>query len=383
MIFDKTPQIRFMKRKAVAFGISGLMILAGLVMFVTKDFNLGIDFTGGTMIEAAFRQPRKIKDLRALLSDNGLGQATIQTVGKDGHRFFIKAVDVSVKTDLELDEHEKVAELVRQALTSDEDKAAREKGLVDLNQMAETRMTEFLAQGGLDQETARESAEKIIGIQKASETGLIDSMDQIKALDIKNRVKTLVEEKGFLGSFTFLSVEIVGPQVGHDLRKKASLATIFALLGMLVYIAFRFRFVYGMAAVVTLAHDIMVVLGFILVFQIEVSLTVVAAILTIVGYSLNDTIVIFDRVRDNSQNLKAGTDVEELLDRSINQTLSRTLMTSGTTLLTVLALFFLGGEVINTFSSTLLVGVAVGTYSSIYQSCAWLSVWKKYLLKNR
>jgi len=372
-----------MKRKVPAFILSALMILTGLVFFVTRDFNLGIDFTGGTMIEVAFRQPQKVGALRALLSEAGLGQATIQTVGKDGQRFFVKAVNMTVETDQELGEHEKMAELVRQALTSPEDKAAADKGLANLNQMAESRMTEFLAQNGLDQETALESARKIIGIQKESETGLIDSMDQVKALDIKSRVKTVLEEKGFLGSFTFLSVEIVGPQVGHDLRQKATLATVFALLSMLVYIAFRFRFIYGLAAVVTLAHDIMVVLGFILIFQVEVSLTVVAAILTIVGYSLNDTIVIFDRVRDNSQNLKPGTDVDELLDRSLNQTLSRTLMTTGTTLLTVVALFFLGGEVIHTFSSTLLVGMVVGTYSSIYQSCAWLGIWKKYLLKSR
>ena len=145
---------------------------------------------------------------------------------------------------------------------------------------------------------------------------------------------------------------------------------------------FRFRFIYGVAAVITLLHDVLITLSFILLFNIEVSLPVVAAILTIVGYSLNDTIVIFDRVRDNVKLMRReGGSV--ILNRSINQTLSRTIVTSGTTLCTVIALFFFGGEVIHSFSFTLMIGVIFGTYSSIFQSCAWLKIWEKKLLGRK
>jgi preprotein translocase subunit SecF len=151
---------------------------------------------------------------------------------------------------------------------------------------------------------------------------------------------------------------------------------------MLIYIGVRFRFIFGIAAVITLIHDVLITLTIILLFNVEVNLHVVAAILTIVGYSLNDTIVIFDRVRDNLK-LMRRENSEKILDRSINQTLSRTFVTSGTTLCTVLALFFFGGEVIHAFSFTLMVGVVIGTYSSIFQSCAWLRIWEKKLLGRK
>ena len=180
-----------------------------------------------------------------------------------------------------------------------------------------------------------------------------------------------------MGNIALLRVEIVGPQVGKDLRYKATQATIWALIGMLIYIAFRFKFLFGVSAVLTLAHDVLVTLSFISFFNKEISLTVVAGILTIVGYSLNDTIVIYDRVRDNLKKYVKKLGIEEILDISINETLSRTIITSGTTLLTVLALYIFGGEVIRDFAFTMLVGIISGTYSSIYQSCAYIGIWEK------
>ena len=170
--------------------------------------------------------------------------------------------------------------------------------------------------------------------------------------------------------------ETVGPQVGHELRRKATQATIWALIGMLIYIGIRFKFAYGVAAILTLAHDVLITMGLFSLTNREINLPVIAAILTIVGYSLNDTIVIFDRVRDNIKILRK-LDFESILDTSINQTLSRTVITSGTTFLTVAALFFFGGEVINDFAFTMMIGVIIGTYSSIYQSCSILLFWKK------
>lgn len=187
-----------------------------------------------------------------------------------------------------------------------------------------------------------------------------------------NKIKRVVSE---VGDFTLLSLDMVGPQVGADMKYKVIRAAVWALLGMLVYIGFRFKLDYGLAAVLTLVHDLLVCLTVLLLLNVEISLPVVAALLTVIGYSLNDTIVIFDRVRDNlkgSGNLK-GKPLEDILNMSINQTLGRTFVTSGTTLTAVLVMLLLGGDVLYTFSFTLMVGLLVGTYSSVFQSCAWLN----------
>jgi preprotein translocase subunit SecF len=168
----------------------------------------------------------------------------------------------------------------------------------------------------------------------------------------------------FAGQFQVLNSESVGPKAGADLRRQAVLATIYALCGILIYIAFRFEWVYGVAAVFAVFHDTVITLGFFSLFGKEINLTVIAALLTLVGYSVNDTIVVFDRVRENLKSMRR-VGFEEVLNTSINQTLSRTILTSGLTLVAALSMYFFGGEVINNFAFTLVVGVLIGTYSSI------------------
>jgi preprotein translocase subunit SecF len=160
------------------------------------------------------------------------------------------------------------------------------------------------------------------------------------------------------------SVQVVGPTVGKQLEKQAALATLYSLIGMLIYLWFRFELIYGVAAVVAVFHDTLITVGFFALFDKELSLTVIAAILTLVGYSMNDTIVVFDRIRENLR-LSRREGLTEVVNRSINQTLSRTVLTSGLTFLTVLALFLFGGEVLHGFSFALVVGILIGTYSSI------------------
>ncbi len=164
--------------------------------------------------------------------------------------------------------------------------------------------------------------------------------------------------------FKVNKVESVGPTVGHQLEKQAGLATLYSLIGMLIYLWFRFELIYGVAAVVAVFHDTLITVGFFALFDKEVSLTVIAAILTLVGYSMNDTIVVFDRIRENLR-LSRREGLTEVVNRSINQTLSRTVLTSGLTFLTVLALFIFGGQVLHNFSFALVVGILIGTYSSI------------------
>ncbi|MFQ5936115.1 MAG: protein translocase subunit SecF, partial [Acidiferrobacterales bacterium] len=160
-------------------------------------------------------------------------------------------------------------------------------------------------------------------------------------------------------------IEFVGPQVGSELVEKGGLALIYTLIAILVYVLFRFEWRFAVASIVAVAHDVLVTFGFFSLTQIEFSLPVLAATLAVLGYSLNDTIVVFDRIRENFRRMRRAK-VVDIMNSSINQTLSRTIITSGTTMLTVLALFFLGGEIIHGFSTALIVGIVVGTYSSIY-----------------
>jgi preprotein translocase subunit SecF len=178
--------------------------------------------------------------------------------------------------------------------------------------------------------------------------------------------KQIVEalEAHYSNPIVSTSVQVVGPTVGKQLEKQAALATLYSLIGMLIYLWFRFELIYGVAAVVAVFHDTLITVGFFSLFNRELSLTVIAAILTLVGYSMNDTIVVFDRIRENLR-LSRREGLAEVVNRSINQTLSRTVLTSGLTFLTVMALFLFGGEVLRGFSFALVVGILIGTYSSI------------------
>ena len=164
---------------------------------------------------------------------------------------------------------------------------------------------------------------------------------------------------------TMRRIEFVGPQVGEELREKGGIAVLAALFGIIVYIWFRFEKKFSVGSVLALVHDVVITVGFFALFQIEFDLTILAAILAVIGYSLNDTIVVFDRIRENFISMRTGTPAE-IMNSAINQTLSRTVITSGTTLLVLLSLFFLGGKIIHGFSLALLVGIVVGTYSSIF-----------------
>lgn len=189
------------------------------------------------------------------------------------------------------------------------------------------------------------------------------------------RIKEALEQtKGFAG-ITVERVEMVGPKVGRDLRIKAMLSIFYAIIGIVIYISWRFELQYAIAAIIALIHDVLITMGIFSVLDKEFTLVLVAAFLTIIGYSLNDTIVVFDRIRENTRR-RSKEPLIDIINTSINQTLSRTLLTSGTTLLVVFALFFLGGEIIHDFSFAMLIGVVVGTYSSIFIASVFLIYWE-------
>ena len=195
-----------------------------------------------------------------------------------------------------------------------------------------------------------------------------------KLEEMGSRIKESLQTKGFTG-ITIERVEMVGPKVGKDLRQKALLSIVYAIIAIVIYISWRFEFQYAIAAIIALIHDVLITIGAFSMLDKEFTLVLVAAFLTIIGYSLNDTIVIFDRIRENTRR-RSKEPLRDIINTSINQTLSRTLLTSGTTLMVVAALFFLGGEIIHDFSFALLVGVVIGTYSSIFIASVFLVYWE-------
>lgn len=371
----KKPHFNFMKYKLFAFGLSGIIIIGGIINITKgKGLSEGIDFAGGSLVRVMLKNEIPIDEVRRLLSNIGLEKSRIQEIGASKREYLIRSMQTSEKSqEEEIEAHEIIGNKVIEALRLQEDKAALEKGLKDLNTIGERELTLILE--AVFPEEASAIAQNILS-SRISEGIIRDYAQLQQERGISREIIDILEGKTFLGSLAVLSKETVGPQVGHDLRKKATQAVIWALIGMLIYIGVRFKLAYGVAAILTLAHDVLITLSIFSLTNREINLPVIAAMLTIVGYSLNDTIVIFVRVRDNLRILRKH-DFERILDTSINQTLSRTVITSGTTFLTVLALFLFGGEVINDFAFTMIIGVVTGTYSSIYQSCPLLHYWNK------
>jgi preprotein translocase subunit SecF len=228
---------------------------------------------------------------------------------------------------------------------------------------------------------------RIQNIQNIDEPGgnevLISLPEQTNenALDVGRQQIVDALQTHYNNSFTVRNVQVVGPTVGKQLEKQALLATLYSLLGMLVYLWFRFQLIYGVAAVVAVFHDTLITVGAFALTDQEISLTVIAAILTLVGYSMNDTIVVFDRIRENLR-LNRRESLPDVVNRSINQTLSRTVLTSGLTFLTVLSLYIFGGQVLRGFSFALVIGILIGTYSSIAVAAPMLVAWQEWRAKK-
>ena len=373
----KKTSIKFMKYKYIALCFSGIIILIGILnMTVGKGINFGIDFAGGTLVHLIFQDQVPTNEVRQALRDANIENSVIQEIGNSGREFIIRTLQELDLNQQDTEAHEIVGRMVVDALRSESEKNALAQGAVDLNSINLTSLTILLETPF--PENAAEMAGKIIDLRNSRDfMGIIQDYSQLEQIegmtaDSINHLK----QNTILSQLAILSKESVGPQIGKDLRRKATQATVWALIGMLIYVGLRFKYAYGVAAILTLAHDVLVTVGLFSLTNREFNLPVIAAILTLVGYSLNDTIVIFDRVRDNIKMLRK-LPFPDIINTSINQTLSRTVITSGTTFLTVFTLFIFGGEVINDFAFTMMIGVIIGTYSSIYQSCSILYFWKK------
>lgn len=375
LVLFKTPHINFMKYKYVALAVSGAIVLAGILnVTVGKGLKLGVDFGGGTLVRVMFKTPVAVGDVRLQLKNVNLGNTVIQEGEKKGREFQIRTMQVIKTADdqAEIEAHEKLGNQVIEALKGDDGKAELGRGLKDLNTIDARELTALLSPSFAAD--APQLVESILNLRNTK--GIFADHAELQEAGLKPEVITFLKDKTFLGKLTILSRETVGPQAGADLRKKATLACIWALIGMLVYIAFRFKLEYGIAAIFTLTQDVLITMSLYSFSNREINLPIIAAMLTIVGYSINDTIVIFDRVRENKKILRKET-LENIMNTSLNQCLGRTIITAGTVFLTLLALFLFGGEVINDFAFAMLIGSIEGVYSTVYLSCPVVLFWQK------
>jgi preprotein translocase subunit SecF len=375
LVLFKTPHIKFMKYKYFALAVTVAIVLAGILnVTVGKGLKLGVDFGGGTLVRVMFKTPIVVGDVRQQLKNVNLGNSVIQEGEKKGREFQIRTMQVIKTADAqaEIEAHEKLGNQVIEALKGDDGKAELGRGLKDLNTIDARELTALLSPSFAAD--APQLVESILNLRNTK--GIFGDHAELQEAGLKPEVITFLKDKTFLGKLTVLSRETVGPQAGADLRKKATLACIWALIGMLVYIAFRFKLEYGVAAIFTLTQDVLITMSIYSFTNREINLPIIAAMLTIVGYSINDTIVIFDRVRENKKIMRKET-LENNMNTSLNQCLGRTIITAGTVFLTLLALFLFGGEVINDFAFAMLIGSIEGVYSTVYLSCPVVLFWQK------
>ncbi|MBI3653075.1 MAG: protein translocase subunit SecF [Acidobacteria bacterium] len=257
-------------------------------------------------------------------------------------------------------------------------------GKIDLNLTSTSEIEDALIRInplGTGDVNAYTAAAKAIGKYKTDRNGVINSLEEIQTQEVSADLLAKMAPYFTTGGWAVVSADIVGPQVGSDLRNRAIYVTLAALAGMLIYIAFRFEWIYGIAAVLAVFHDVMITLGLFSLFGWDIDLTVVAALLTLVGYSMNDTIVIFDRIRENLR-MRRRDNLAQVTNDAINQTLSRTIITSGLTFISVVAIVLFGGDVLRGFGLALTIGIIIGTYSSIAVASPMM-LWWQYITNNR
>ena len=382
MEFFKQVDLDWMGKAKYFFALSFLLLAAGVASEVAHGgLFYGIDFKGGTVVDVRFAGPPPIDTLRNGLAQQGIGNSTIVPVSDitagSGNEVLINIEEKGQGAEA-LDAG-KTAILNALHATL----GAGEAGKEDFNAAGADTIAEALtrkdplALGTAAGDRYNQVARQLTTFRDRDRRGIVTDLGELSASGVSASVIAALRDAFYTSTFAIVNVEIVGPKVGSELRSQAVYVTLYALAGMLVYIAFRFEWVYGAAAVLAVFHDVLITLGLFSIFHFEISLTVIAALLTLVGYSMNDTIVIFDRIRENAR-LMRREPFKAIVNRSINQTLSRTILTSGLTFLTVLVLFLMGGQVLRAFSFALVVGILVGTYSSFGIAAPLVVAWNQW-----
>jgi preprotein translocase subunit SecF len=362
-LFTNT-NIDFLGKKWYFLAFSLIFSVAGICsMLFWHGIPLGVDFKGGTLVYVRFATSPNLDQIRRDMDRAGLKDPKIQSYGAPGNNEVLVALEQKETSEAALDQGKNA---IIKALETEN---PQNTGKQDLNNTGPSTLGQYLLskdplQVGTDApQRYNEIAQKVDDVRNKEHGGVLSSIDQVRGA-VPDQVLSLLQQDFYTSNFAVRNVEIVGPQVGGQLRHQALMATLYSLAGMLVYLWFRFELIYGIGAVVACFHDTIITVGFFSLLNKDISLTVIAAILTLIGYSMNDTIVVFDRIRENIKLLRREP-LAEIVNKSINQTLSRTILTSGLTFLTVLSLYVFGGEVLRGFSLALVIGILIGTYSSI------------------
>jgi preprotein translocase SecF subunit len=471
----KEPQIDWLGKKKLFIALTILVMLIGAVSVTFRGFQLGVDFSGGTLMTVRFKQMPSLNQVRDVLGSSGIdtnrvtlqpitnrpnelilrtpiknddGSGVVRRVDED-KRQIIRALQklnpegevAAGKANINSIDAEGIEQELRQSdplkinsevfagahpyrqvgdqVTSYRD--SQKKGYIqDINEIQALPLSALNFPGfndaaiknelvnrfyagkidlnitstseienalfrinplGNNDVNAYTAAAKAIGKYKTDRNGVINSLEEIQTPDVSADLLSKMAPNFTTGGWSVVSADVVGPQVGADLSNRAIYVTLAALAGMLIYIAFRFEWIYGVTAVLAVFHDVMVTLGLFSLFGWDIDLTVVAALLTLVGYSMNDTIVIFDRIRENLR-IRRRESLAQITNDAINQTLSRTVITSGLTFLSVVAIVLFGGDVLRGFGLALTIGIIVGSYSTIAVASP-IMLWWQYITSNR
>lgn len=373
MEFFRNTNIDFLGKKWYFLGFSLIFSVAGLLsMLFWHGLPWGVDFRSGTLVYVKFTSSPDENLIRLALGRAGLHNARLQRY--DAASKNEELIDLPPHADASADVT-RDRNLAIQALSSN-----APQGKQDLNNVGASTVRDALI--GRDPlhvapQEYEKIARQIVDFRDKQREGLFRSLEEAQQSGVQAAVVDALKQDFYTSNFHVFNAEIVGPQVGQQLRKQAFLATLYSLAGMLVYLWFRFEMIYGVAAVVAVFHDTLITIGAFSLTNTDITLTVIAAILTLVGYSMNDTIVVFDRIRENVKMMRRES-LAEIVNRSINQTLSRTILTSGLTFLTVLSLYLFGGEVLHGFSLALVIGILIGTYSSIAVAAPMLVAYQEW-----
>ena len=377
----KNTKIDFLGKKGIFIGASLVLTAVGLVSWVGKGgLKYGIDFTGGSNLTVKFAHTPPVDKLRSLVSAKIGGEISVQEI--PGQNSVI--IGTPMKDELQLAAERKT---LTDILASNFGEAG---GKLDFNNASEQSLVDKLrdplqaAGVGMNDQQLRDVAKAALSFKNTPpRSGIITSFDQLNGVaGLTPKVIDVMKQQCYTSSFSVIGAEVVGPKIGAELRSKAVLATLYSLAGMLAYLWFRFEFIYGLAAVIAVFHDVIITLGLFSLFGKEISLNVVAALLTLVGYSMNDTIVVFDRIRETLKLSRRELN-EQIVNDSVNQTLSRTVLTSGLTFISAVSLLIFGGPVLNGFAFALVAGIIVGTYSSIFVASPILVFWHNFNQRRR
>lgn len=404
----KHANFDFLNKKWLFIGVSWVLILLGVGSILyrafdgkdyTHPFNMGVDFAGGTLATVKFKNTPDLNRLRGELGKQGIetSKITLQLIGDEIGQAPKNEVLVRLPNLVQVQQQAGQSETAAKAL-SDADigkvkilaalaafNDSSAQGKTDLNTIgSDVLKSDLIAKAKLDPQSAEEAAKAIVDYREKTRGGLVADVSEVKSIGgVPPQIGETLGQQFFAGAASVKSVEAVSPQVGADLRNSAIIVTIVSCIAMLVFVAFRFKsWGFGIGAVIAVFHDVLVTLGIFSIMQWEINLTVVAALLTLVGYSMNDTIVIFDRIREMMKT-KRREGLDKLSNDAINQTLSRTIITSGLTFLTVCAMLVFGGPVLRSFSWCLFIGILIGTYSSIYVASPFMLWWESWRAKVR